>query len=176
MLAFRFGDIDWKRRVIVLRGETTKSRKTHPAPIATARLRSVLEWLRLEADGQEARRGAALQRRDRRTGGPIQNGVGHRGAEGPRREARVEGGRLDRADAGMRRAGPTEQPALARHAARVRFTPSRERRPSRPGARSRRSRLNHHDRAVRQPRNWRTFKQRLRGWRAANLRRVSARE
>jgi integrase len=53
MLAFRFGDIDWNRQVIVLRGETTKSRKTHPVPIATARLRAVLEWLRLEADGQK---------------------------------------------------------------------------------------------------------------------------
>ena len=28
MLALRFGDIDWKRQLIVLRGETTKSRKT----------------------------------------------------------------------------------------------------------------------------------------------------
>ena len=53
MLALRFGDIDWERQVIVLRGETTKSRKSHPVPIATARLRAVLEWLRLEADGQK---------------------------------------------------------------------------------------------------------------------------
>jgi hypothetical protein len=37
----------------VLRGETTKSRKSHPVPIATARLRAVLEWRRLEADGQK---------------------------------------------------------------------------------------------------------------------------
>jgi integrase len=53
MLALRFGDIDWKRKLIVLRGATTKSRKTHPVPIATTRLRAVLEWLQLEADGQK---------------------------------------------------------------------------------------------------------------------------
>jgi integrase len=52
MLALRFGDIDWKRQLIVLRGETTKSRKTRAVPIATARLRAVLEWLRLEADDE----------------------------------------------------------------------------------------------------------------------------
>ena len=28
MLALRFGDIDWKRRMITLRGATTKSRRT----------------------------------------------------------------------------------------------------------------------------------------------------
>jgi integrase len=53
MLALRFGDIDWKRQLIVLRGQTTKSRKTRSVPIATARLRAVLEWLRLDADGQK---------------------------------------------------------------------------------------------------------------------------
>ncbi len=53
MLALRFGDIDWRRQLIVLRGETTKSRKTRAVPISTARLRAVLEWLRLEADGEK---------------------------------------------------------------------------------------------------------------------------
>jgi integrase len=53
MLAFRFGDIDWKRQLIVLRGVTTKSRKTHPVPIATTRLHAVLKWLQLDAAGQE---------------------------------------------------------------------------------------------------------------------------
>ena len=43
MLALRFGDVDWKRQLIVLRGETTKSRKTRAVPVATARLRAVLE-------------------------------------------------------------------------------------------------------------------------------------
>jgi integrase len=49
MLALRFGDIDSKRRVIVLRGETTKSRRTRVLPIRTSRLLAVLEWLRLDS-------------------------------------------------------------------------------------------------------------------------------
>jgi integrase len=53
MLALRFADIDWKRSLIVLRGETTKSRRTRTVPIATARLRAVLDWLRLDADGKQ---------------------------------------------------------------------------------------------------------------------------
>ena len=51
MLALRFGDIDSKRRVIVLRGETTKSRRTRVVPIGTSRLLAVLEWLRLDSTG-----------------------------------------------------------------------------------------------------------------------------
>ena len=51
MLTLRFKDIDFVRGLITLRGETTKSRKTRLVPIPTARLRAVLEWLRLEADG-----------------------------------------------------------------------------------------------------------------------------
>ncbi len=51
MLALKFGDIDWKRRVIVLRGETTKSRRTRVVPIGTSRLLAVLEWLRLDSTG-----------------------------------------------------------------------------------------------------------------------------
>jgi integrase len=51
MLALRFGDIDWKRRVIVLRGETTKSRRTRVVPVGTSRLLAVLEWLRLDSTG-----------------------------------------------------------------------------------------------------------------------------
>ena len=50
MLALRFSDIDWNRQLIVLRGETTKSRRTPAVPISTARLRAVLEWLSLDAD------------------------------------------------------------------------------------------------------------------------------
>jgi integrase len=53
MLALRFSDIDWKRQLIVLRGETTKSRTTRAGPIATARLQAVLSWLQLDAAGQE---------------------------------------------------------------------------------------------------------------------------
>ena len=36
MLALRFGDIDWTRRMITLRGVTTKSRRTRLVPVATA--------------------------------------------------------------------------------------------------------------------------------------------
>jgi integrase len=49
MLALRFGGIDWIRHRIMLRGETTKSGKG-AVPLATARLRAVLEWLRLQAE------------------------------------------------------------------------------------------------------------------------------
>ena len=52
MLALRFADIDWTRELIVLRGETTKSRKTRMVPISTERLRAVLAWLRLDAEGE----------------------------------------------------------------------------------------------------------------------------
>ena len=53
MLALRFGDVDFARGLITLRGETTKSKRTRFVPIATARLRAVLEWLQLDADGQK---------------------------------------------------------------------------------------------------------------------------
>jgi integrase len=53
MLSLRFGDIDWKRRLIVLRGTTTKSRKTRIVPIGTSRLLSVLQWLRLDSTGAD---------------------------------------------------------------------------------------------------------------------------
>lgn len=51
MLALRFSDVDLGRGLIVLRSETTKSRKSRSVPIATTRLRRVLEWLRLDAEG-----------------------------------------------------------------------------------------------------------------------------
>jgi len=53
MLALRFADIEWTRHLITLRGETTKSRKTRAVPIATTRLKAVLEWLRRDADGEK---------------------------------------------------------------------------------------------------------------------------
>ena len=37
MLALRFGDIDWKRRMIILRGATTRSRRTWLVPVGTTR-------------------------------------------------------------------------------------------------------------------------------------------
>ena len=49
MLALRFGDIDWKQRLIGLRGETTKSGRTRVVPISTERLLKALEWLRLDS-------------------------------------------------------------------------------------------------------------------------------
>jgi integrase len=52
MLALRFGDIDWAEQTIMLRGPTTKSGKTTKIPIATLRLKAVLEWLRLDGAGQ----------------------------------------------------------------------------------------------------------------------------
>jgi integrase len=53
MLALRFADIDLTRRLIVLRGTTTKSKKTRVVPISTQRLEAVLRWLRLDAASEE---------------------------------------------------------------------------------------------------------------------------
>jgi integrase len=53
MLELRFADIDWSGGVLVLRGETTKSGKGRQVPISTARLRAVLEWLRLDGNGDD---------------------------------------------------------------------------------------------------------------------------
>ena len=60
MLALRFGDIDWERQLIFLRGETTKSRKTRVVPISTTRLKAVLDWLRLDAEGEKKPDGALV--------------------------------------------------------------------------------------------------------------------
>src|SRR5439155_10206174 len=46
-------DVDETRQLVVLRGETTKSRKTRMVPVSTTRLKAVLEWLRLDADGEK---------------------------------------------------------------------------------------------------------------------------
>ena len=53
MLALRFADVDLEHGLIVLRGITTKSRKTRIVPIPTGRLRAVFAWLRLDAIGQQ---------------------------------------------------------------------------------------------------------------------------
>lgn len=53
MLALTFGDIDQARQLIVLRGGTTKSGKTRLVPIGTVRLKSVLDFQRIDADGKE---------------------------------------------------------------------------------------------------------------------------
>jgi integrase len=52
MLALRFGDIDWTRRMITRRGATTESRRTRLVPVGTPRLLGVLEWLRLDSAGE----------------------------------------------------------------------------------------------------------------------------
>ena len=102
MLALRFADIDWKRQLIVLRGQTTKSRKTRcgadrdcPASggpgVAPTRC----------GRREEARRCPRLQRRSRRSDRPIPNGVGHGHSQSARYQAGVEGIRVDGTDAGM---------------------------------------------------------------------------
>jgi integrase len=53
MLALRFADVDFKRGLIVLRGETTEGKKTRLVPISTQRFRAVLEWLRIDAEGMQ---------------------------------------------------------------------------------------------------------------------------
>lgn len=51
LLSLRFGDVDFDRRVIRVRPEIAKSKRGRCIPIATTRLRAVLEWLRIDADG-----------------------------------------------------------------------------------------------------------------------------
>ena len=123
MLALRFADIDFGHGLIALRGETTKSRKTRLVPISTARLRAVLEWLRIDATGEKKADDALVFSNE--VGEPLgsfstawvtavlkAHGI----------TAGVEGVRLDRADASMPGAVPANQPALARPSARIRLT------------------------------------------------------
>jgi integrase len=60
MLAVRVGDIDWATQTITLRGETTKNGRTRNIPIATLRLRAVLDWLRLGANGENKKDDAPI--------------------------------------------------------------------------------------------------------------------
>ena len=53
MLALQWSDIDLDQGLITLRGVTTKSGLTRRVPIGTLRLRSVLEWLQLDAAGEK---------------------------------------------------------------------------------------------------------------------------
>jgi len=53
MLAVEWGDIDFERKTIRFRGQTTKSGRTRFLPIATKRLRAALKSLRLDADGEK---------------------------------------------------------------------------------------------------------------------------
>jgi integrase len=51
MLKLRIQDVDLERDVITLRASTTKSSKTRQVPISTNRLRAVIQWFRIEANG-----------------------------------------------------------------------------------------------------------------------------
>ena len=53
LLTLRFGDVDLERRVIHIRLEHAKSKRERFIPIATTRLKAVLEWLRIDADGEQ---------------------------------------------------------------------------------------------------------------------------
>ena len=53
MLAVRFADVDLARGLVTLRGHTTKSGRSRVVPISTDRLRDVLAWLRVDAEGQQ---------------------------------------------------------------------------------------------------------------------------
>jgi len=52
LLSLRFGDVDFDRHVIHIRPENAKSKKGREVPIATTRLRTLLEWLRIDAEGK----------------------------------------------------------------------------------------------------------------------------
>ena len=123
MLALRFGDIDWTRRMITLRGATTKSRRTRLVPIGTARLLAVLEWLRLDSDRRaQGRRCAGLQQRGWRAAEDVQEGMGSGRAQGTRHRPSLAQGRLQGPFSGVSAAVSRHQPALARPEARVRLT------------------------------------------------------
>ncbi len=53
MLALTWADVDARPGWLRLRGETTKSGKTRWVPVATLRLKAVLDYLRQEADGTD---------------------------------------------------------------------------------------------------------------------------
>jgi integrase len=53
MFALRWADVDTRPGWLRLRGETTKSGKTRWVPVATERLKAVLEYLRFDAAGEE---------------------------------------------------------------------------------------------------------------------------
>jgi len=66
MLDLRFGDVDWTRRRLVVRGATTKSGRTRVVPVETERLVAVLPWKELTADIQNAFRRIDLRWHDLR--------------------------------------------------------------------------------------------------------------
>jgi len=152
MLALRFGDIDWSRHLLILRGATTKSRKTRVVPISTTRLRAVLEWLRLDAAG-EKKPDETLVFSDE-AGQPVGRFrtawvTAVLKAHGVKPEWKAYG--WTALTPACHQTVPTHQPALARPPSRVRLATGRTRRPARAGARPARACLDHHDGALRQP-------------------------
>jgi len=152
MLALRFGDIDEKRQPIVLRGETTKSRKTLVVPISTARLKVVLDWLRLDADN-EKNPAEALVFSDE-TGEPI--GRFRTAWVTPvlkAHEVKPEWKSYNWTALTPECAGQFRRINLHGHDLRHEYTSrlGREGRTARSGARSPRACIDHHDRTLRQP-------------------------
>jgi len=95
MLALRFDDVDWKRRLIVLRGETTKSRRTRVVPIGTSRLLAVLQWLRFDSTGGLNSDDVAIfSNEGRRIAQNIQEGMAGGRPEGPRHRSVLAQGRV----------------------------------------------------------------------------------
>ena len=66
MLALTWADIDAKPGWLRLRGETTKSGRTRWVPVSTGRLKAVLDFQRVAADGESKASGrCSLQQPDR---------------------------------------------------------------------------------------------------------------
>lgn len=68
-----------------------RSRKTRMVPIATARLRLVLEWLHFDADGSKKPDDSLVFSDETGAGRPVQNGLGDCCSEGSRNQAQIEG-------------------------------------------------------------------------------------
>jgi hypothetical protein len=135
----------------MLRPETTKSGKGRVVPLATTRLRAVLEWLQLQADGEKKPDAALVFSNE--TGeciGSFRTVWITAVLKAPHRESRVENVWLDCTDTGLSRAVPAHQSALARPPARVRLAAGRALCAALAGARPARTRLDRHHRAVRQ--------------------------
>jgi integrase len=124
MLALRFADVDMARGLIVLRGETTKSKKTRLVPISTQRLRAVLEWLRIDAEGQQKPDEALVFSNEVGEPLPHLHDAWLRTVLKAQDQAAMDGsaevqGSLERVEGGV----PEHEPAVARPAARVRLPP-----------------------------------------------------
>ena len=176
MLALRFGDIDWKRQLIVLRGVTTKSRRTRTVPIATARLRAVLDGFgssRTASRSRTKRSCSATRPASRR---PFRTAwvTAVLKAHGVKPEWKVV--QLDGAHAGLQAA--FRQINLHWHDLRHEYASRLVERgvPLAQVARSARSRVDHHDRALRQPEAREPAARCCQARKRQNVRRAAARE